>query len=722
MAALDRAQPAPAAPQAAWRTRDILVTALIGVVFGVVFSAWNLVWSVVAPATAVAPLHAFLLYGVWLVPAVLAPLIVRKPGAAVFAEMVAAGVSAFLGNPWGPDVLLSGFVQGAAAELVFAMTLYRLVAAGARPGRGRVSRRGMDSRLGAVLPGCGRAPAGCARGRDGRLGDRDRGGRVGRARALAAQGGRPGGVRRLSGGAEAAPPRSIRAAGAAFTYAGSPRPAFRDLELEVEPGAVLLVVGPSGSGKSTLARGIAGLLPEQFPGAWQGSLKVGDAEVARNDGDEESGEAATPLSTASLGAGIVLQDPATQLVMERVGDDVAFGLENAAWPLRQMRARVPEALESVGLRGFEERRSTRLSGGEQQRVALAGVLAPRPGLLVLDEPTAHLDPEGTAAILDALRAIRAGGKTTMVLIEHRAEQGWPLADVVLALDDEGRPIDVGPPSAVLKRSRRRLSGAGIWLPEDAAAASVPGPPAASGALTSGTVPVLEMTGLRFSYDRENTVLRDVELTVRPGERVAMVGANGSGKTTLLRLALGLRRPTAGVARLGGRDPSRIPPVQLARLAGYVVQEPELGFLADSVREEVELGLEPEQIGYAHALCDHLRLPLEAFGDRSPYRLSGGEQRRLSLVTGLARRPLLLALDEPTFGQDRRGHEALVSALAELVEDGSALLAATHDERFVREATDRRVELAAGWIVEDAAVKAARAAAVTSPEPDVAARR
>ena len=125
MAALDRAQPAPAAPQAAWRTRDILVTALIGVVFGVVFSAWNLVWSVVAPATAVAPLHAFLLYGVWLVPAVLAPLIVRKPGAAVFAEMVAAGVSAFLGNPWGPDVLLSGFVQGAAAELVFAMTLYR---------------------------------------------------------------------------------------------------------------------------------------------------------------------------------------------------------------------------------------------------------------------------------------------------------------------------------------------------------------------------------------------------------------------------------------------------------------------------------------------------------------------------------------------------------------------------------------------------------------------
>jgi energy-coupling factor transport system ATP-binding protein len=167
---------------------------------------------------------------------------------------------------------------------------------------------------------------------------------------------------------------------------------------------------------------------------------------------------------------------------------------------------------------------------------------------------------------------------------------------------------------------------------------------------------------------------------------------------LLRLALGLRRPTAGLVRLGGRDPSRTPPVQLARLAGYVVQEPELGFLADTVREEVELGLEPQQVAFAHELCEQLALPLEQFADRSPYLLSGGEQRRLSLVTGLARRPLLLALDEPTYGQDRRGHEALVAALDALVEQGSAVLAATHDERFAAAATDRRIELADGWVV------------------------
>jgi energy-coupling factor transport system ATP-binding protein len=209
-----------------------------------------------------------------------------------------------------------------------------------------------------------------------------------------------------------------------------------------------------------------------------------------------------------------------------------------------------------------------------------------------------------------------------------------------------------------------------------------------------------MRDVRFAFDGGEPVLRDIDLSVGQGDRVALVGANGSGKTTLLRLALGLLRPLTGEIHLGSRSPWRLPPVQIARLAGHVVQDPELGFLGDTVQEEVELGLESEQVHFAHELCARLALPLEQFGGRSPYRLSGGEQRRLSLVTGLARRPLLLALDEPTYGQDRRGHEALVAALDELVGQGSAVLAATHDERFVRDATDRRIELAGGWIVAE----------------------
>ena len=458
---------------------------------------------------------------------------------------------------------------------------------------------------------------------------------------------------------------------------------------------MLLVVGPSGSGKSTLARGIAGLLPEQFPGEWQGSLRIGEAEVARSD-PEPAGNA------AALGAGIVVQDPASQLVMERVGDDVAFGLENLAWGRAAMHERVPEALAGVGLRGFEERRSTRLSGGEQQRVAIAGVLAPGPGLLVLDEPTAHLDSAGAEAVFRVLRSIREREAATIVLVEHRVALAWPLADLVLALDDEGRPIDLGVPEAVLRRSGKKLAAAGIWLPDDVALAR--GHALASRDPLSkrvlGTERVLEIAGLRFGYERAAPILRSIDLDVAPGERVALVGRNGSGKTTLLRLALGILAPLAGHVRLGGRDPRRLAAVQLARLAGFVPQEPELGFLGQSVREEIELGLPPEIVPHAHDLAERLRLPLATFGERSPYRLSGGEQRRLSLVTGLARRPLLLALDEPTFGQDRRGHEALVEALGELVGEGSALLAATHDDRFVRDATDRRVELADGWVLAD----------------------
>ncbi len=458
---------------------------------------------------------------------------------------------------------------------------------------------------------------------------------------------------------------------------------------------MLLVVGPSGSGKTTLARAVAGLLPSQFAGTWRGSLRIGDVEVARDDATTE----------ALAGAGIVFQDPASQLVMERVGDDVAFGLENAAWPLSAMRERVPEALAGVGLGGFLDRRSTRLAGGEQQRVALAGVLAPRPGVLVLDEPTAQLDPEGAAAVFGILTGLRKRRAATMVLVEHRASLAWPLADLVLALDSEGRPIDLGAPPDVLARSGRRLEKAGIWLPESTASRGArSGRKAEAGSpvgrLKLGTLPVLEMRDVRFAYDAARAVLRDIDLTITPGDRVALVGPNGSGKTTLLRLALGLLRPVAGVVRLGQRDPTRAPAVQIGRLAGHVVQDPELGFLGETVHEEVELGLEREQVRYARELCERLRLPLQAFGDRSPYRLSGGEQRRLSLVTGLARRPLLLALDEPTFGQDRRGHEALVAALDELVGQGSAILAATHDDRFARDATDRRIELADGWIVAD----------------------
>ena len=416
--------------------------------------------------------------------------------------------------------------------------------------------------------------------------------------------------------------------------------------------------------------------------------------------------------------GLVFQDPESQLVMERVEDDVAFGLESRGWPLAAMRERVPQALAEVGLEGLERRRTGRLSGGQQQRLALAGALAPRPGILVLDEPTANLDPPAARAFAARLAALRASRAVTIVLVEHRVDIAWGLADVVLALGPDGRAIDLGPPADVLARSRDRLIAAGAWLPDEpptaasssapVAAPSSPSAPASASTLppsaASASAPVpspgalVTARGLSFAYDGGPDVVRGVDLALTAGERVALVGSNGSGKSTLARLLVGLLRPAKGEVRLAGLDPSTLPPAELARHAAYVFQDPEQQFVTLRVRDEVMLGLDEAGRREAEALMDRIDMPLGLFGDRSPYTLSGGEQRRLSLATALVRHPRVIVLDEPTFGQDRRGHEALLAILSERVDAGAAVLAATHDERFIAAFASRIVRLEGGRIV------------------------
>ena len=461
----------------------------------------------------------------------------------------------------------------------------------------------------------------------------------------------------------------------------------------------MLVVGPSGSGKSTLALAIGGMIPRDIPAAMGGLLSLDGREIRGLE----------PTSVAAR-VGMVWQDPDSQLVMERVEDDVAFGLENRGWPRAAMRSRVPEVLDEMGLDGLERQRSRRLSGGQQQRLALAGALAPRPDVLVLDEPTANLDPPGAADFMGRLAALRAERSTTIVLIEHLVEAAWPMADLILALDADGRPIDFGTPRDVGRRSARRLRDAGIWLPtaverrlgggEDIGR-DRPFPPGVV-ADRVDTRPVIVATDLRFGFDRREPVIRDVQLQIHAGERVALTGPNGSGKTTLARLLVGLLRPDMGTVRLLGDDPARLSPAELARRAQYVFQDPERQFLAQTVEEEVLLGLRFAVRPSARVLMGRLGLPLDRFGRRSPYRLSGGEQRRLSLACALVREPAVLVLDEPTFGQDRHGYEGLLEILGERLAAGATLIAATHDRRFVADATERTIELDGGWIVADAA--------------------
>jgi energy-coupling factor transporter ATP-binding protein EcfA2 len=431
------------------------------------------------------------------------------------------------------------------------------------------------------------------------------------------------------------------------------------------------VLGPSGSGKSTLALALAGLLDARTGGHVSGEVAVGGR------------------------VGVVFQRPGDQVVMERVEDDVAFGLEHLGRPRDEMLRAVPRALASVGLAGLERRRSAMLSGGEQQRLALAGAIAPAPPILVLDEPTANLDPDGARAFMGRLAALRAGG-TTIVLIEHRVELAWQLADRVLVLGAGGRVEAFGDPAGIVASVGPALIEAGIWLPPEIDKRLGVAAPIRGVARSAGG-PVVTAEGVTFAYGDERPAVRDVDLVVGAGERVVIVGPNGGGKSTLGRLLVGLLRPSAGRVRLLGERPDRLAPSILARRAGYLFQDPEQQFLSGTVLDEVTLGLRREERARVEPLMSALGLPLDRFGSRSPYALSGGEQRRVSLACVLVRRPGLLVLDEPTFGQDRITYRGLLEALTGHLDAGAGIVVATHDERLVADLGGRCLRMDGGVV-------------------------
>jgi len=424
-------------------------------------------------------------------------------------------------------------------------------------------------------------------------------------------------------------------------------------------------------------------VPAAIGGRLDGELLVGGCQAGRD-----------PQAQVARRVGIVFQDPESQLVMERVDDEVAFGLESLGWSAGEMQARVPVALADLGLAGFGRRRTARLSGGEQQRLAIAGALAAAPGILVLDEPTANLDPAGTRELAARLAAMRAVRSTTIVLVEHRADLVWPLADLILALGADGRPIALGTPAEMLERYAARLAGSGVWLPDSfVGRAGDPAPPDPREPGRVAGAPLLEVRGVGFAWvGGGQPIFRAVDLDLGEGDRVALLGPNGSGKSTLGRIASGLLRPTTGSVRLAGNDPARLPARELARRVGYVFQDPERQFVAATVRAEMEAGLDAAGRAGVAEVAASLGLPLEAFGERSPYTLSGGEQRRLSLAPALARRPSLLVLDEPTYGQDRHGYDRLVDFFRARLGSGTAILVATHDPRLVADLGARPFEL------------------------------
>ncbi|WP_455430577.1 ABC transporter ATP-binding protein [Paractinoplanes durhamensis] len=401
--------------------------------------------------------------------------------------------------------------------------------------------------------------------------------------------------------------------GFGWRHAGRRAWAVRDVDLRIDHGERVLLLGPSGAGKSTLLAALAGLLPGDS-GEQAGTVEIdGRSPAAARDR-----------------VGIVFQDPQTQLVMARSGDDVAFGLENRGVPAAAIWPRVSDALDRVGFPYPITRSTAALSGGEAQRLALAGVLALRPGLLLLDEPTANLDPAGADLVREAIVRSR-DDDTTLILVEHRVAEALPLVDRVVVLEAGGGIRADGTPEMVFAAYGDRLADEGVWVP------GFRFPPLKSGSAAAGSVVRAEDITVAHR-------VRGVSMSVGEGEVLAVTGPNGAGKSTLALVLGGLLAPTGGEVSAFGdpKPPHKWRAATLTSRIGSVFQNPEHQFVTSRVADELAVGPRrlgrtgTEITGIVDALLDRLRLTKLAAAN--PYTLSGGEARRLSVATALATAP------------------------------------------------------------------------------------
>ncbi|MER6097311.1 ATP-binding cassette domain-containing protein [Streptomyces sp. NPDC001728] len=538
----------------------------------------------------------------------------------------------------------------------------------------------------------------------------------------------------------------IRFENVSVTYDGAAGPTLRDVDLTVPEGELVLLVGPSGVGKSTLLGTVSGLVPHFTGGTLTGRVTVDGRDTRTHP----------PRELADL-VGTVGQDPSAHFVTDTVEDELAYGMESLGLAPGVMRRRVEETLDLLGLAELRDRPIATLSGGQRQRVAIGSVLTPHPKILVLDEPTSALDPSAAEDVLAVLQRLVHDLGTTVLLAEHRLERVVQYADQIILLPDAvmGPPAEimavspVHPPVVGLGRmagwdplpltvrdARRRAGGLKERL-EGVEALEIPAPPAFEARGSGGGAPGYGKWGSPHAarrrgrgggfilFKRRRTAapapapttplvltdrlavrrarveaLRHIDLTVAPGETLALMGRNGAGKSTLLSTLVGMIEPTAGTVRVAGRTPHATDPRELIRQVGLVPQEPRDLLYADTVAAEcaaadTDAGAAP---GTCRALVSEL-LPGVA-DDTHPRDLSEGQRLALALAVVLTGRPPLLLLDEPTRGLDYAAKARLVTLLRTLAAEGHAIVLATHDVELAAELAHRVVIIADGEVVAD----------------------
>jgi len=478
-----------------------------------------------------------------------------------------------------------------------------------------------------------------------------------------------------------------------FRYRSRSEPAIKGIHLAVDPGQVVLIAGASGCGKTTLIRCINGLIPRSYKGELSGSIRIFGQDIR-----------GLSLARISQMVGTVLQDPERQILGSRVINEVAFGLENLGLPRDEILQRAHEALERLKILHLRDRETFSLSGGEKQKVALAGVLAMRPGILLLDEPLASLDP---ASAQDALQMIRqlADEGLTVIIIEHRVEDVLTInPERVLFMADGEIKFD-GTTEHLIEHVDYREVKLPAAMVLSLAAKDTPPPPL--NLLPSGREgrrePLVEFRDVHFGYENGSEVLHGVNLTIYRGDVVAVLGPNGAGKTTLVKHAIGLLKPKRGQVLIEGRDTRQMSVAEIASKLGYVFQSPSHMLFAPTVYEELAFG--PKNLNHdAETIRKEVMQAIEIVNLRGyeqtpPLSMSFGQQKRVSIAAILSMRSRILVMDEPTAGQDYKNYINFMDSILQMP-GFEAVLFITHDIDIAIRYANRVLLVSDGHLVAD----------------------
>ena len=475
-----------------------------------------------------------------------------------------------------------------------------------------------------------------------------------------------------------------------YTYPSREKPTLNEINTQIAPSDFVLLTGPTGCGKSTLLRTINGLIPHSSSGTLTGSVHINQTNVS-----------VQPLATTCQQVALLFQNPEEQLFCTNVEDEIAFGLENLGFPPEKIRQRIVLALQQVGLTGFENRRIAELSGGEKQRVALASICAMQPKVLLLDEPTSHLDPRATRDILNIVKHLNTELGITFVLATHRVKEIANLCNRVWLMN-EGR-ICLDLPKSEAFQDTTIFHNLGVESPEQTATIESP---LIKTSIPKPTKTILEVEKLHYQYPNSGKhAVESISFEVKRGEIVAVMGENGSGKTTLLHLIGGLLQPNIGQVIVNGKDLRRLKLHQLAGKIGIVLQNPDLLLQAETVRKEVEFG--PKNLKIESDQLDTLvnnilyQFKLTELVGEAPYSLSRGQRQRVAVASIFSLHPDIFLLDEPTTGQDAQHLQHLMDELCNKIRhDNKTLIFATHNIELTMKYADRVLLMHKGELIFD----------------------